>query len=125
MSDKEKLQAEVAAETPAAQDPADATSEGAASTEPPADRPQTAHAQLPPATLTLLLTSLGTQALMSLGQIPHPATNKPEFDLEQARHCIDLLSMLEEKTANNRTNEESQLLDGMLYELRMLFVQSK
>jgi hypothetical protein len=82
------------------------------------------HDRMPPATLTLLLTSLGTQALMSLGQILNPMTNKAEVDLDQAQHCIDLLSMLEEKTAGNRTPEESQMLDGMLYELRMLFLQS-
>jgi hypothetical protein len=120
MSDEKKPATEATAETPATQDPAEATTENAASSEPP----QTPHGHLPPATLTLLLTSVGTQALMSLGQIPHPATNKPEIDREQAQHCIDLLGMLEEKTANNRTTEESQMLDGMLYELRMLFLQS-
>jgi hypothetical protein len=80
--------------------------------------------QVPPATLSLLLTSLGTQALMSLGQITNPMSKKAEVDRDQARHCIDLLGMLEEKTAGNRTEEESQLLDGLLYELRMLFLQS-
>ena len=80
---------------------------------------------LPPAGLSLLLTSLGTQALMSLGQIADPTTKKAEVNRDQARHCIDLLGMLEEKTAGNRTDEESQLLDGLLYELRMLFLQSE
>jgi hypothetical protein len=80
--------------------------------------------KLPPASLSLLLTSLGTQALMSLGQIPNPMTNKSEVNRDQAQHCIDLIGMLEEKTANNRTPEESQLLDGLLYELRILFLQS-
>ena len=78
----------------------------------------------PPVSLSLLLTSLGTQALMSLGQIANPMTNQAEVDRDPARHCIDLLGMLEEKTAGNRTEEESQLLDGLLYELRILFLQS-
>jgi hypothetical protein len=80
--------------------------------------------QLPPASLSLLLTSLGTQALMALGQITNPLTNQAEVDRDQARHCIDLLGMLETKTAGNRTTEESRLLEELLYELRMLFLKA-
>ena len=58
---------------------------------------------LPEATLELLVTSLATQAMLSLGRFPHPATNKVEQDLPQARHLIDLLGMLDEKTRGNRT----------------------
>lgn len=78
---------------------------------------------IPPATLMTLLTTLGTQALLMLGQITHPVTNKRDVDLEQARHFIDLLAMLEVKTVGNRTDEESQVLDGLLHDLRLLFVQ--
>lgn len=78
---------------------------------------------IPPPTLMTLLTTLGTQALLMLGQITHPVTNKRDVDLEQARHFIDLLAMLEVKTGGNRTDEESQVLDGLLHDLRMLFVQ--
>lgn len=77
---------------------------------------------LPPATFPVLLTTLATQALVSLGQIPHPATNKPEIRLDEAKHFIDLLEMLEQKTAGNRTPEESQLLENLLHELRIGYV---
>ena len=77
------------------------------------------HGLLPPATLPVLLTTLATQALVSLGQIPHPATNQPEIRLDEAKHFIDLLEMLEQKTTGNRTPEESQLLENLLHELRL------
>jgi uncharacterized protein DUF1844 len=78
--------------------------------------------QLPPATLSVLLTTLATQALIALGQVPNPLTGKAERDLDQAKHFINTLAMLEQKTAGNRTPEESRLLDNMLHELRMLYV---
>ena len=78
---------------------------------------------MPPATLTLLLTSLGTQALMSLGQIPNPM-NKAEVNRDHAERCIDLIGMLEEDGRRPDT-ERSQLLEELLYELRMLFLQSE
>jgi hypothetical protein len=97
--------------------------------EQPAPQETSAHAgqaqervPLPPATFPVLLTTLATQALVSLGQIPHPATNKPEIRLGEAKHFIDLLEMLEQKTAGNRTPEESQLLENLLHELRIGYV---
>jgi hypothetical protein len=80
-------------------------------------------APLPPATLAVLLTTLATQTLVSLGQIPHPVSGKPEIHLDEAKHFIDTLEMLETKTAGNRTAEETQLLDNLLHELRMGYVQ--
>ncbi|HVX11490.1 MAG TPA: DUF1844 domain-containing protein [Pirellulales bacterium] len=79
-------------------------------------------AQLPPATLAVLLTTLATQALVALGQIPHPASGKPETHLDEAKHFIDTLEMLEAKTAGNRTAEETQLLENLLHELRLGYV---
>ena len=88
-------------------------------------QPQAARgpAPLPPATLAVLLTTLATQTLVALGQIPHPVSGKPEVQLDEAKHFIDTLEMLETKTAGNRTAEETQLLDNLLHELRMGFVQ--
>jgi hypothetical protein len=77
---------------------------------------------LPPATLSSLATILGTQALIALVQIVDPASGKPHADFEQAQHFIDLLAVLETKTAGSRTPEESQLFESMLHELRMIFV---
>lgn len=63
-----------------------------------------------------------TQGLVLLGEVPNPYTNKKEEDVEAARHTIDILSMLEEKTKGNLSKDEKQLLENVLYELRMKFM---
>lgn len=63
-----------------------------------------------------------SQGLVLLGEVPHPHTNKHEEDLEGAQHMVDILAMLQEKTKGNLTKEENQLLDSVLYELRMRFM---
>jgi hypothetical protein len=68
------------------------------------------------------LLSYYTQGLVLLGEVPNPYTNKKEEDVEAARHTIDILSMIEEKTKGNLSKEEQQLLEGVLYELRMKFM---
>ena len=89
--------------------------------EPPARPAQPAG--LPPATLAVLLTTLATQALVALGQIPHPVSGKPEIHFDEAKHFVDTLEMLETKTGGNRTPEETQLLDNLLHELRLGYVE--
>src|SRR3989338_3722590 len=74
------------------------------------------------ATFHLFITSLMMQALIALGELENPITKKKEENLAQARLLIDTLSMLEEKTKNNLTKEESETLSAILYELRMRFV---
>ena len=61
---------------------------------------------------------------MSLGLLPNPATKKSELHPEQAKHAIDLLTMLEEKTQGNRTPEESSELELALHELRLVYVSA-
>lgn len=85
--------------------------------------PPAEAAPMPPATLAVLLTTLATQTLVALGQIPHPVSGKHEAHLDEAKHFIDTLEMLETKTAGNRTPEETQLLDNLLHELRLGYVQ--
>lgn len=80
------------------------------------------HGPLPPATLAALVTMLATQALALMGQFPLPGSDKPEVHLDEAKHFIDMISMLDTKTAGNRTPEESQLLENVLHELRLGFV---
>jgi hypothetical protein len=64
------------------------------------------------------------QALMFLGQIPHPETQKPEPNLPMARYLIDTLAMIKEKTKGNLTPEEQKHLDGFLADLRMVYVKA-
>jgi hypothetical protein len=90
-------------------------------TESPADSsPQ--DVPLPPASLEILVGSLATQAMVSLGIFPHPGTNKPQRLLHQAKHLIDMLQVVQDKTEGNRTAEESSLLDDTIHQLRMAFV---
>jgi hypothetical protein len=84
-------------------------------TEPP-DTP------FPPPSLTFLFTTLATQAMIALGQVPNPITGKIDVRLNQAKHFIDTLGLLEEKTAGHRSADESTLLNELLHQLRMAFV---
>jgi hypothetical protein len=63
-----------------------------------------------------------TQSLVLLGEVPNPYTNKKEEDLEAARHTVDILGMLKDKTKGNLTAEEERLLDSVLYEVRMKYM---
>jgi hypothetical protein len=87
---------------------------------PPPEEP--AEGSLPAPTLTMLATTLGLQAMAALGLVPDPISGKTEAHLDQARHLIDMLQMLQDKTAGNRTPEETKVLDSLLHELRMGFV---
>ena len=71
---------------------------------------------------TMLINAMAQPALLFLGEIPHPATGKPTFDLEQARLQIDMLDLLRVKSRGNLTAQEDGLLDRVLYQLRMLYV---
>ena len=68
------------------------------------------------------ITTLALQASIALGQVPNPATNKTEEDPTQAKFLIDTLGMLKEKTKGNLTADETNLLESLLYELRMLYI---
>ena len=80
--------------------------------------------QLPPATFETLMSTLATQALFALGAIADPGTGQTMENLPLARHHIDLLGVLEEKTEGNLTEEESNLLRSTLYELRSRYIQA-
>ena len=83
------------------------------------------HIPLPPASFALLVLSLRTQAEMQLGLLHFgEEKDRPEPDLDGARHAIDLLAVLQEKTRGNLTLEEQRLLDNSLTELRFRFVQT-
>jgi hypothetical protein len=71
---------------------------------------------------SFFITTLSLQAAISLGQVPNPATNQKEEDLNQAKFLIDTLGILQDKTKGNLTAQEIQLLENVLYELRMQYV---
>lgn len=79
---------------------------------------------MPEATFTTFIMSLNTSALYHLGEIEDPATGKTFVDLVLAKHAIDTLKLLQEKTKGNLTEKESSLLDNMLADLKLRFVKA-
>jgi hypothetical protein len=70
--------------------------------------------------------SLASNAAVHFGDLPDPLTNETRApDLEAAAQLIDLLAMLEEKTRGNLSPEERRLLDQVIFELRMRYVEAK
>ena len=70
------------------------------------------------------LLSLATAAMMHLGLVEHPEDDEKKVDLVQAKQTIDILGMLRDKTKGNLTAGEQQLLDTVLADLRMRYVQA-
>jgi hypothetical protein len=81
-------------------------------------------AAMPTASFELLLTMLATEALVALGQVPHPVTGQPQVHREQAKYLIDMLDVLRTKTQGNLTPGEQQLLESLLHQLRLVFVET-
>ncbi|MDD3087599.1 MAG: DUF1844 domain-containing protein [Candidatus Omnitrophica bacterium] len=71
------------------------------------------------------VTTLSLQASIALGQIANPATNKTEEDLVQAKFLIDTLGMLQDKTKGNLNDDESKLLENLLYDLRSIYLSKE
>lgn len=79
----------------------------------------------PDADFNFFVTTLALQASICLGEVANPVTNKKEEDLNQAKLLIDTLGMLKEKTKGNLTKEETDLLENVLYELRMHYISKR
>ena len=75
-----------------------------------------------PASFINFLSTLVSQAAASLGAMPHPATGQKEVNLEAAKHWINVLSMLKEKTEGNLHSKEQQLFDGLMSDLQLQYV---
>lgn len=77
-----------------------------------------------PAELSALLVMFANSALVSLGVVAEPGAAEPRVDLDRARSAIDILLMLRDKTQGNRSEQESRLLEEIVYDLQMRFVQA-
>lgn len=77
---------------------------------------------LPPVDFTTFILSLSSSALMHMGELPGPQPGAPTRDLPLAKHTIDLLSLLQQKTHGNLSDDEDKLLESMLYDLRLRYV---
>ena len=120
-AEKQKLadQAKTAETPPAKSQPPDGQEPGRG----PDQDAEGQERQLPPASFTTLVSSLATQAMMALGGFRDPNSEKVMVDLDLAKHHIDTLKVLEEKTKGNINEEEKKLLEEASYQVQMLFVQ--
>ena len=91
------------------------------------DEPDLADDDMPgaedPASFVNFLSTLATNAAAALGAVPHPATGKRSLDLDTGKYWLDVLGMLRDKTKGNLHPQESRLLEGLLADLRMQYVQ--
>lgn len=76
-----------------------------------------------PVSFSTFILGLSTQALLHLGEIADPLTGQAHADLAAAKHVIDILGILKTKTRNNLEQAEERLLDAVLYDLRMKYVE--
>ncbi|HON96009.1 MAG TPA: DUF1844 domain-containing protein [Deltaproteobacteria bacterium] len=73
---------------------------------------------------TTLIMSFASAAMISMGRVEDPATGAVQKNLAVAQQNIDIITLLHEKTRGNLTAEEERLMDQVLYELRMVFVEA-
>ncbi len=79
---------------------------------------------LPEIDFNSFIFSLSTSALIQLGEIEDPFTQKAAKNLPLAKQTIDLIGMLKEKTKGNLTTQEERVIENILYDLRMRYVKS-
>lgn len=100
-------------------------SEGVQDTEPAQEPVRDFEGAEIPAEFSTLILTLTSSAQSALGVAPDPVSGKVQTNLSQAKHLIDLLGMLEVKTQGNLSQEEARLLQAVLSDLRMRFVEAK
>ena len=92
---------------------------------PPPEAPSAAPTpRRPQASLVDFFMMLGSEAVVALGDAPDPTTGQRHQALPHAAEMIDLLLLLREKTEGNRTAEETQILDELLYDLQLRYVRA-
>lgn len=85
---------------------------------------QTGQEPLPEINFSAFVISLSTQALMHLGEIANPISEKVEVDVPVAKQMIDILAMLRDKTRGNLNASEDRLMEDILFDLRMKYVEA-
>ncbi len=78
---------------------------------------------LPDASFAELVNIIAAQAIMAMGGMTGPGGERIPPNVEVTKHYIDMLQVLDDKTRGNLSDEEKRLLDQVLYELRMRYVQ--
>ena len=92
---------------------------------PPAEKKESTTDEVFPAiNFSTFIISLSTQALMDLGEIPNSLTGKVEKEIQVAKQTIDIISLLQETTRGNLDQGEEKLMEEVLYDLRMKYVEA-
>lgn len=110
-------------ETPAAEE--DHASDSPEASEAAAEQQPEPPPQFPEINFATFVASLNASVLLQLGAIEDPTTGQKNKNLPMAKQTIDILSMLQEKTAGNLSEEEGNLLKNILYDLRIMYVKEK
>jgi len=76
-------------------------------------------------TFKIFISSLSMQAMIAMGKLQNPVTNKTEKNMDQAKYLIDTLGILKEKTKGNLNKDEETILEDSLFNLRMTYVEEK
>ncbi len=123
---KSQVEAEKEAAT-SPQDSADVASADVASSAEPAsaEAPSAGDPNdppMPPASFAMLISTLATEAMMALGQMPHPVTGEVTPRRNQAKYIIDTIEMLHESTQGNVPADETEGVGQLLHQLRMAYV---
>jgi len=84
-----------------------------------------ASAPLPEVNFSSFILSLGSSALFHFGEIPDPVSGVKQRNLDLARQTIDILVVLRDKTTGNLSEDESRLLESLLHDLQMRYVQER
>jgi len=90
-----------------------------------ARKDETESVPLPEVNFNSLIFSLSSSALLHLGEIADPSTGEKKKDIAIAKHSIDTIAMLKEKTEGNLTEEEGTFLENILTDLRWRYVKAK
>ena len=82
------------------------------------------RAPLPEVNFNSLIFSLSSSVLLHLGEIADPQSGEKKIDIALAKHTIDIIAMLKEKTQGNLTEEEEKFLESILTDLRLRYVKA-
>jgi Domain of unknown function (DUF1844) len=103
--------------------PVDRASDDAPRTESP-EKGTPPGEDIPEINFSTFIISLSTQVLMHLGEVPNPLSGKVESDISVAKQMIDIIGMLREKTRGNLDEGEDKLVEEVLFDLRMRYVEA-
>lgn len=128
VKDRRKISLEDTDAGPSAQEPEQTAPRAEPAADPategrPDVGPRESRSPLPEVSFATFVFSLCSSALVHLGEVPEPETDRRMVDLTVAKQIIDTLGMLEAKTKGNLDPDEERLLKSMLYDLRVRYVQ--